>query len=95
MTAMKFFTFVKLLKAHPEINPRASSPWANHHNHKTIKTRAVVNESPTEKLIRELREEIERLKNQGSGTITATGGQQPQMTDEEKSELERQLKESV
>ena len=55
----------------------------------------MVNESPTEKLIRELREEIERLKNQGSGTITATGGQQPQMTDEEKSELERQLKESV
>ena len=92
MTAMKSFTFVKLLKTH--FNPRASS-WANHYNHKTIKTRAVVNESPTEKLIRELREEIERLKNQGSGTITATGGRQPQMTDEEKSELERQLKESV
>ena len=96
LTAMKFFTFVKVLKFfHPEVNPRASSPWANHYNRKTIKTRAVVNESPTEKLIRELREEIERLKNQGSGTITTTGGQQPQMTDEEKSELERQLKELV
>ena len=94
MTAMKSFTFVKLLKIH--FNPRASS-WANHYNHKTIKTRAVVNESPTEKLIRELREEIERLKNQGSGStvVGIGGGQQPQMTDEEKNELERQLKELV
>ena len=33
---------------------------------KAIKTRAVVNESPTEKLIRELREEIEKLKAQGN-----------------------------
>ena len=55
-----------------------------------------MNESPTEKLIRELREEIERLKNQGSGsTVVGIGGKQPQMTDEEKNELERQLKELV
>ena len=55
----------------------------------------MVNESPTEKLIRELREEIERLKSQGSGStvVGIGGGQQPQMTDEEKNELERQLKE--
>ena len=37
---------------------------------KTIKTRAVVNESPTEKLIRELREEIERLKHTAPQTTT-------------------------
>ena len=76
---------------------------------KTIKTRAVVNESPTEKLIRELREEIQRLKLQGMvefkdrtfgktenltkkapSSISNVG-----MSDEERAEMERQLKESV
>lgn len=57
---------------------------------KTIKTRAVVNESPTEKLIRELREEIQRLKLQAPSSISNVG-----MSDEERSEMERQLKESV
>ena len=53
----------------------------------------MVNESPTEKLIRELREEIERLKNHpGAGPNKSSGA--PQMTDEEKHELERQLKET-
>ena len=50
-----------------------------------------MNESPTEKLIRELREEIELLKKngqKGGAQVGAVG-----MTDEEKAELERQLKE--
>ncbi len=37
---------------------------------KQIKTRAMVNEDPTEALIRELREENERLKSQMSGGIS-------------------------
>jgi len=54
---------------------------------KSIKTIAVVNESPTEKLIRELKEEIARLKiSAGGGTITAP------MSDEDKLALEAQLK---
>ena len=48
---------------------------------KTIKTRAVVNESPTEKLIRELREEIERLKTTAPKTTTI------QMSDEVRYQL--------
>ena len=38
---------------------------------KAIKTKATVNESPTDKLIRELKEEIARLKKGGA---TAGGG---------------------
>ena len=38
---------------------------------KAIKTKATVNESPTDKLIRELKEEIARLKQGGA---TAGGG---------------------
>jgi len=40
---------------------------------KAIKTKAVVNESPTEKLIRELREENQRLLEQ----LKVSGGGQP------------------
>ena len=40
---------------------------------KAIKTKAVVNESPTEKLIRELREENQRLLDQ----LKISGGGQP------------------
>lgn len=40
---------------------------------KAIKTKAVVNESPTEKLIRELREENQRLLEQ----LKMSGGGQP------------------
>lgn len=54
---------------------------------KAIKTIAVVNESPTEKLIRELKEEISRLKQSaGSGTIAAP------ISDEDKLAMEAQLK---
>lgn len=42
---------------------------------KAIKTKAVVNESPTEKLIRELREENQRLLDQ----LKMSGGGQPIM----------------
>ena len=45
---------------------------------KAIKTKAVVNESPTEKLIRELREENQRLLDQ----LKMSGGGQPIMQGE-------------
>ena len=46
---------------------------------KAIKTKAVVNESPTEKLIRELREENERLLNAlKAGGLPLEGQQQQQ-----------------
>ena len=52
---------------------------------KAIKTKAVVNESPTDKLIRELREEIEMLrKNGGTGGIQVVPG----MSDEERAAME-------
>ena len=41
---------------------------------KQIKTKAVVNEDPTEKLIRELKEENERLKGQMSTGAVPVGG---------------------
>ena len=41
---------------------------------KAIKNNAVVNESPQDKLIRELREEIERLRGGGSAGAGADGG---------------------
>lgn len=50
---------------------------------KAIKTQATINESPTDKLIRELREEIEALKKGG-----ASIGKGVSMTDEEKAEME-------
>ena len=54
---------------------------------KSIKTVAIVNESPTEKLIRELKEEIIRLKaGTGGGTVANP------LSDEEKQNLEAQLK---
>ena len=52
---------------------------------KAIKTKAVVNESPTEKLIRELREEnqrlLDQLKGQGPGQPIVIQGEpgEPQM----------------
>ena len=49
---------------------------------KAIKTTATVNESPTDKLIRELREEIEALRN--GGAVAGSGGQ---MTEKQKQEI--------
>ncbi|XP_076810506.1 kinesin-like protein KIF28 isoform X2 [Clavelina lepadiformis] len=44
---------------------------------KSIKTKAIVNESPTDKLIREMKDEIKRLQelleNQGSGAVVVQG----------------------
>lgn len=42
---------------------------------KSVKTKAEINESSTEKLIRELKEEIERLKKLLSQTNTTPGEQ--------------------
>ncbi|KAJ7319512.1 hypothetical protein OS493_035822 [Desmophyllum pertusum] len=71
---------------------------------KAIKTKAVVNESPTEKLIRELREEnqrlLDQLKGQGPGQPIVIQGEpgEPQMVgisedevNEMKKEMEQQL----
>ena len=52
---------------------------------KAIKNQAKVNEDPQEKLIRELREELEALRKGG-----AVGGKGGGMTDEMKSEMEEQ-----
>lgn len=41
---------------------------------KKIKNKAVVNENPMDKLIRELKEENERLKKAMGGEITTTSG---------------------
>ena len=42
---------------------------------KKIKNKAVVNENPIDKLIRELREENERLKKAASGTLPVPSAQ--------------------
>lgn len=41
---------------------------------KAIKNQAKINESPSEKLIRELKEEIERLRDGGGGGGGGAGG---------------------
>jgi hypothetical protein len=53
---------------------------------KAIKNVAVVNESPQEKMIRELKEEIEKLKKGGGG---GGGGGGAGMTEEERLEMEQ------
>lgn len=55
---------------------------------KCIKTKAVVNETPTEKLIRELREENARLMNMLKGQTPAT----QQGNSDESDDLKRQVK---
>ncbi|XP_022782679.1 kinesin-like protein KIF28P [Stylophora pistillata] len=69
---------------------------------KAIKTKAVVNESPTEKLIRELREENQRLLEQlkqGGGAIIMQGEPgQPQtsgVSEEEVNEMKKQMEEQL
>mmetsp|Transcript_31758 Transcript_31758/g.48713 ORF Transcript_31758/g.48713 Transcript_31758/m.48713 type:complete len:524 (-) Transcript_31758:1087-2658(-) len=54
---------------------------------KAIKNQAKINEDPQEKLIRELREELERIKKQGGG-----GGGEAVISDEMKAEMEEQKK---
>ena len=58
---------------------------------KAIKTKAVINESPTEKLIRELREENQRLMEQlkagGVVYVEAPQGAQPTGTTDEGKKL--------
>ncbi|XP_046350118.2 kinesin-like protein KIF28P isoform X2 [Haliotis rufescens] len=68
---------------------------------KAIKTQAVVNESPTDKLIRELREEnarlMEMLKGGGGAAVVGTEGSSFNREEEMerlKRELEEQMKES-
>lgn len=69
---------------------------------KAIKTKAVVNESPTEKLIRELREENQRLLEQlkqGGGAMVIQGEPgQPQtvgVSEEEVNEMKKQMEEQL
>ncbi|CAH1788618.1 unnamed protein product [Owenia fusiformis] len=63
---------------------------------KAIKTKAVVNESPTDKLIRELREEnaklMEMLKQGGGGD--AAGASNKEEVEELKKEMEEQMKQN-
>ncbi|KAL3320977.1 hypothetical protein Ciccas_000337 [Cichlidogyrus casuarinus] len=61
---------------------------------KQIKTKAVVNENPTEKMIRQLREENEKLKEmlqKGSFVIDAN----PSMSKEERAKLQEQMRQDV
>ncbi|XP_022096097.1 kinesin-like protein KIF28P isoform X3 [Acanthaster planci] len=62
---------------------------------KKIKNKAVVNENPVEKLIRELREENERLKNamSGGGIVAPEGG--VNMTPEEKEKMRQEMMEEI
>eukprot|EP00794_Sanderia_malayensis_P003504 gene3504-4004_t len=70
---------------------------------KSIKTKAVVNESPTEKLIRELREENERLLNalKAGGIATEAPQQQQQqqqqsgISEEEVEEMKKEMEERL
>eukprot|EP00794_Sanderia_malayensis_P019281 gene19281-21207_t len=61
---------------------------------KKIKNKAVVNENPMDKLIRELKEENERLKKaMGGGTLTDMSGQG--MTEEEKEKIRKEMEEEI
>ncbi|CAG0911530.1 unnamed protein product, partial [Cyprideis torosa] len=61
---------------------------------KQIKTNATINEDPTEKLLRELKEENERLKQMmaGGGAVMA-GVNTKGMSAEDKKKIEEELKE--
>lgn len=58
---------------------------------KQIKNKATVNESPTDKLIRELKEENDRLKKAMGGSLPAPAG--PAVNDPEAEKLRAQLEE--
>ncbi|XP_070198402.1 kinesin-like protein KIF28 isoform X3 [Littorina saxatilis] len=60
---------------------------------KKIKNQAVINENPMDKLIRELKEENDRLKNQLSGGIDMTAN--PQMTPEELAKMRQKMEEEI
>ncbi|XP_020609741.1 kinesin-like protein KIF28P [Orbicella faveolata] len=62
---------------------------------KKIKNKAVVNENPMDKLIRELREENEKLKKmfEGGGLTMDLGGRE--MSDAEKEEMRKKMKEEL
>nr|XP_039267271.1 kinesin-like protein KIF28P [Styela clava] len=61
---------------------------------KSIKTKAIVNESPTDKLIREMKEEIKRLQDQlkggGTGGVVIQG-----IPQDEVEEMRRQMEEEL
>ncbi|CAK8695890.1 unnamed protein product [Clavelina lepadiformis] len=61
---------------------------------KKIKNKAVVNENPIDKLIRELREENERLKQAASGNLPLQNTQ-PGMNSEELEEMRRKMQEEI
>ncbi|XP_041372207.1 kinesin-like protein KIF28P [Gigantopelta aegis] len=61
---------------------------------KQIKTTATINEDPTEKLIRELQEENEKLKAMlGTGTMTVMKDDDEELTEEEMAKLKAELEE--
>jgi hypothetical protein len=62
---------------------------------KSIKNKAVINETPQEKLIRELREENERLKQlvESGGVVPGATGAGGSMDNEAREEYERQIEE--
>ena len=60
---------------------------------KAIKNNAVVNESAQDKLIRELREEIEALRGGGGGPAAAGGGGGGGGDPAANAELQRKMKE--
>lgn len=69
---------------------------------KSIKTKAVVNESPTEKLIRELREEnqrlLDQLKTAGQPIVVPGEPGEPQMvgiSEEEVNEMKREMEQQL
>jgi len=59
---------------------------------KKIKNKAVVNENPMDKLIRELKEENERLKKAMGGDLPAGGAA---MTEEEKTKMRKEMEEEI
>jgi len=58
---------------------------------KKIKNKAIVNENPMDKLIRELREENERLKKQAEGSITSSAGMTKEDIEKMREEIRAQL----
>lgn len=58
---------------------------------KKIKNKAVVNEDPNQKLIRELREEVEKLRAQLSGAVVPADVNMNELLEKEREEIKQQL----